>query len=294
MVHTLSGALERLQGGGLPLVDAALTYAQAEVAVFPCAPGGKQPLTRQGFHQATTDERQIRRWWKWQPEANIGIATGHGLEVLDIDVHETGDGYQTLERLHRLGLVQGALQAVRTPAGGVHLYFPSTSGRAQRSWSRPGAHVDFRGTGGYVIAPPSRVTVDGVSRPYEVIAVGGASRPLEGDRIRELLTPPRAGPPPRRLMPSAQEEADRIVRWLARVSEGNRNAGLFWAACRLAELGNDEASIHSRLELPARSTGLAGAEIASTVRSAWRTVQVTPDRAESAPSRGTSREPVRR
>jgi hypothetical protein len=85
--------------------------------VFPCASGGNQPLIVRGYRDATTSARRIGRWWAWQSDANIGISAGHGLDVLDIDVHAGGDGYRVLERLHRSALVPGALDAVRTPSG---------------------------------------------------------------------------------------------------------------------------------------------------------------------------------
>ena len=36
-----------------PLGRAAMVFAQSGVPVFPCAPEGKQPITRRGFHDAT-------------------------------------------------------------------------------------------------------------------------------------------------------------------------------------------------------------------------------------------------
>ena len=49
----------------------------------------------------------------------------------------------------------------------------------------------------------------------------------------------------------------------------NRNDGLFWAACRAAEAG-DEALLNELADA-ARSTGLADQEIAATIRSAQHT-----------------------
>ena len=46
---------------------------------------------------------------------------------------------------------------VRTPSGGLHAYFRPIDPE-MRSWSLPGQHLDFRGDGGYVIAPPSRIS----------------------------------------------------------------------------------------------------------------------------------------
>lgn len=276
-----------------PLRDAALAYAAAGLPVFPCVPAEKTPLTKHGFHEATTSTRRIRGWWAWQPNANIGIATGHGVDVLDVDVHPGGDGYAVLQRLQHDGLLAGALQSVLSPSGGVHLYFPSEPQRPRATWARGTAHVDFRGTGGYIIAPPSIRNVDGVRRRYETIAVGGAGAPLDADTIRTLLTPAR----PLRSRPIGTQptglSGDRLARWLAQVPEGNRNAGLFWAACRLAETGLDESGILDALDGAARQAGLAEREIEITVRSAWRTAQLSPDTSTSRPFR-SGREAVTR
>ncbi|NLI85786.1 MAG: hypothetical protein GX440_10455 [Propionibacterium sp.] len=44
-----------------PLSVAAAGFAGAGVPVFPCAPGGKHPITEHGFHEATTNLAQVRR-----------------------------------------------------------------------------------------------------------------------------------------------------------------------------------------------------------------------------------------
>src|SRR5690625_7186878 len=67
-----------------PRADAARAFAAAGVPVFPCAPGGKRPLIRdgQGFRDATTDLTQIDAWWSRAPAANIGIPTGAAYGVV--------------------------------------------------------------------------------------------------------------------------------------------------------------------------------------------------------------------
>ena len=51
------------------LRDRALSYASAGIAVFPCVPGGRTPLTANGFHDATTNLDQIAAWWTTRPQA---------------------------------------------------------------------------------------------------------------------------------------------------------------------------------------------------------------------------------
>ena len=111
------------------------------------------------------------------------------VNVLDIDVHATGTGFPILRTLHQEGLIAGWGQAVRSPSGGLHLYYPATAGRELSSWSRGRTHVDFRGVGGYIIAPPSTITTEHGNRRYELIARGKQPRPVDADRIREFLTP---------------------------------------------------------------------------------------------------------
>src|SRR4051794_23138325 len=74
--------------------------AMAGVPVFPCVPDGKQPLTKHGFHDATTDLAQVHRWWRRTPRANIGVPTGAtaGVVVVDVDVHDGGSGFAAFER----------------------------------------------------------------------------------------------------------------------------------------------------------------------------------------------------
>jgi hypothetical protein len=54
-----------------------------------------------------------------------------------------------------------------------------------------------------------------------------------------------------------------------RLEEGNRNAGLFWAACRAVEAGQHAAL--DDLAAAATKTGLTDREISRTIDSARRT-----------------------
>lgn len=257
------------------LSDAATVYATAGVAVFPCVPGGKRPLTKHGFHDASTDPEQIAAWWSRSPAANIGIPTGNLIDVLDIDVHAAGTGFPVLHTLQKRGLVGGWGQAVRSPSGGLHLYYPAHREQAFPSWSRGHAHVDFRGTGGYIIAPPSIIITDRGDRGYQVIARGQHPHPVDSEAIRGLLTP-KPVPSSRStvgLSLGQGESVQQLAHWVALLPEGNRNAGLFWAACRLAEAGITEPDTTTLLEPAATRAGLESREIAATIRSAHRSTQ---------------------
>ena len=71
-----------------PLLSAALAYARRGWPVLPLREQGKAPdgrLVPHGLNDATTDETQIREWWSQAPSANVGIRTGLGLDVVDLD-----------------------------------------------------------------------------------------------------------------------------------------------------------------------------------------------------------------
>src|SRR5690348_12278227 len=56
-----------------------------------CKTPGKHPRTQHGVNDATTDEKRIRGWFEYWPDANIGIATGGGLVGVDVDPRHKGD-----------------------------------------------------------------------------------------------------------------------------------------------------------------------------------------------------------
>jgi hypothetical protein len=238
-----------------------LAYARHGWPVFPCQPDSKQPATRHGFLDATTDPDKITWWWRHQPEANLAIATGHpGPDVLDVDQHgQAGNGFAAFNQLKRAGLVNGASAIVATPSGGLHAYF---AGSDQRCGKLTRHHLDFKAQGGYVVAPPSQAG----GRPYQVISHRNASSGLDWDKVTGLLEPQRHTVQPAR---GQHGDLSHLAAWVQQQHQGNRNDGLFWAACRAAEAG--EEAVLADLAAAARSTGLTEHEIATTIRSARRT-----------------------
>jgi hypothetical protein len=240
----------------------ALAYAAAGWPVFPCKPGSKAPDTPHGFKDATTDPGVIRAWWSASPDRNVAIATGcPGPDVLDVDVKPDGDGFAAFNRLRRAGLLTGARALVRTRSGGLHVYYAGTaqpSGRLVRHF------VDLKAAGGYVIAPPSFVGADesGPAGAYELLDHRPGTGRLDWQAVRRLLDPPSAAPvrPPRGMSGTAA-----LVAFVAGLTEGNRNNGLFWAACRMAEAGNAAG-----LGQLAAASALPEAEARRTVESAAR------------------------
>lgn len=254
------------------LATAATTLARRDIPVFPCAPGGKQPLTSHGFHDASSDTAVVSGWWERWPDANLGMPTGaaSGVDVVDVDVHSTGTGFGAFERARSAGLVEGWAWLVRTPSGGLHAYYLRGTVAEQRSWQVPSQHIDFRGDGGYIIAPPSPVTTAHGNRcSYELITVSQHhAEPVDAAALKTFLEPARPSRPPTGM--PAMVRPDKLAAWVASRPEGARNHGLFWAACRMVEEGHPFDSTATLLGDAARSAGLSDQEATTTIRSAYR------------------------
>lgn len=145
-----------------------LGYAGMGWRVFPLheivdghcgCPQGAACTTKAGKHPrikwaegATTEEAKVRRYWTKWPNAGIAIATGtgSGLIVVDVDGPE-GEAWLVEEQA-----ANGALpETAKTSTGrGRHLYFAyPKDGPPIKSFNS--GKLDFKGDGGFVVAPPS-------------------------------------------------------------------------------------------------------------------------------------------
>jgi hypothetical protein len=127
-----------------------------------CGQVGKHPLASlvpHGVKDATCNGARVLAWWTRHPQANIGLATGHRFDVLDIDGPQGEQAIRTLALEHGL---HSSGPLVRTGGDGWHYYLTSTGlGNAHPHGLE---HVDWRGQGGYVVAPPSR---HATGNPYQ-------------------------------------------------------------------------------------------------------------------------------
>lgn len=271
-----------------PVYRQALSCAERGWPVFPCQWNSKVPVTRHGYLDASTDPAQIREWFARHPHRNLAVATGApGPDILDIGYDgPAANGFPALARLRSVGLLDGAAARIRTPSGGLHLYF---AGSDQRSSHLPAAHVDFLAVGGYVLIPPSQVK----GKPYQYAETLPGRGGLDWQAASQLMQPERGqqrqepdasatpyDPEGPALRGRAQTQApqlpgaerlDKLARWVAVLPEGNRNAALFWAANRALEA--DHAADLSPLAVAAREAGLGEPEIARTLNSARRIAQ---------------------
>jgi hypothetical protein len=125
----------------------------------------RRPIIKEWETAATADPYEAEAYWYPRGDwagANIGIACGpSGLVVLDIDCKKGKNGFASLEQL---GIELPDTLTVRTPSGGLHVYFLAPDFEVRLSASQIGDGLDIRAWGGQVIAPGS--VADG--RPYEI------------------------------------------------------------------------------------------------------------------------------
>src|SRR6185369_8770429 len=132
--------------------------------VFPIIAGTKDPATKNGWKDASSDPAQIAEWQRaLGTEINWGVACGpSGLFVFDIDPNGLDWWAKLLERDATIKAAVDAAFQVRTPKGGLHVYF---KGEGPSTASRIADGIDTRGginrdgkivSGGYVLLPGSK------------------------------------------------------------------------------------------------------------------------------------------
>lgn len=141
------------------LAGAAIWYAERGHLVFPLRPGLKTPATPHGFKDASMNPDTVRAWWRAEPTFNIGLSTGHLFDVIDIDGDPGQASILALDAKDQVPAIRGI---VTTPRGN-HLYIDPT-GDGCATAIRPG--IDYRGIGGYVVAPPS--LINGVAYQWTI------------------------------------------------------------------------------------------------------------------------------
>lgn len=237
---------------GAMLTDA-LAYAAHGWPVFPlhtptgagcscekpgCDRVGKHPRTWNGLKDATTNEGQIRAWWAKWPDANIGIATGGALLVLDVDAYKGGEA-SLAALLAETGEQLPESPRVLTGGGGWHLYLAQPEGLAtplgNSKGTKLGKAIDTRGDGGYVVAPPS-LHASGGRYEWDASTCHLPLAPVPAwmvERLLEVKTAPRPEPEQRRFdpRPAGGGDLDRARRYLASMDpsisgEGGHNAAL--------------------------------------------------------------------
>ena len=201
----------------------ALALSKAGFKIFPLKEGGKVPIFKGGFKNATSDTTEVTRLWGQNPNANIGIATGQvsGLVVIDVDVKNGVDGLSNFQQFCEqkqfncpldIGLV------ARTQSGGHHIYLPMPETLQIKSRTAAIDGVDIRADGGYVVGPGSEIN----GQPYTWVSY---KEPIEGsDELYQWLQNPHVNK-------GVQRTESALV------EPGSRNEKLHLQASELAHKG---------------------------------------------------------
>ncbi|MGW7572898.1 bifunctional DNA primase/polymerase [Streptomyces sp. NPDC054765] len=224
-----------------------------------------------GVHDASTDPLTIRRMFATAPWATgYGLACGlppHHLIGIDLDTKNGADGLTALRFLaEQHGFPIPPTVTVRTPSGGRHLWLTGPpSPPVPNSAGRLAPGIDIRGAGGYLVGPGSLT-----ARGHYALAPDTPHRPapVPGALLALLTAPPASGrrEPPAGVPP---QPAAALVRFVRASPPGQRNARLFWAACRADASGLGQ-ELATRLAEAACLTGLSAQEARATIASAAR------------------------
>jgi hypothetical protein len=224
-------------------IIAALALASAGIKIFP-AGADKRPLVKGWQDVATCDADQINTWFE-HAAALPAIPCGpNDLLVIDCDRHNGGaDGvaaFKSLVAAH--GALPHQVPVVKTPNGGLHVYFRQSNGEALgngRGSLPPG--IDVRGAGGFVIAPGAQLP-DG--RGWTVVPERAAinDAPPLPQWLATILRPPqreearRSETGDERGRTYAVAALNGVEAELAAVPAGERNERLYKTAFRLATM----------------------------------------------------------
>ncbi len=156
----------------MSFVDIALPLTEMNFNVFPV--NGKIPLIRGWKFAATTDPSKLEAWSQQFPDANVGIATGNSLLVIDIDDLES----ETAKEL--LPMLPATLCARTGRPEGMHQFYKVPTGTFSVATMKG---VDLRGDGGFVVGAGS---IHANGRVYEWVDASTAIAVLPQNVIEML------------------------------------------------------------------------------------------------------------
>ena len=206
-----------------PALNTALTFAKSNIRVFPLKNNSKsEQVLRSWKEEASCSKFQINGWFIGR-NYNVGICTGNGLIVIDVDCKHSREGIDLIkeyaERFPKTLVVQ-------TPSGGYHLYYKVD----KEIGNRVGLYeeIDIRGENGYVVGAGSTIG----EREYKVIRDYPIAEANEA--VYSFLEGPK------------QEHRQGIYSF-EKIAQGKRNDTLFHLACFLQKRGLADQSIREAI-----------------------------------------------
>jgi len=132
------------------ILGAALKYESMGCSVLPIQANKKPYVAWEKYQKEKATPELIKTWWDKYPTANVAIVTGKLSKVSVVDT----DSDEAKAKLDELLPDSFITPMAKTPHGGLHYYFQHENGLGNSVGFMD--KTDFRGEGGYIIAPPSK------------------------------------------------------------------------------------------------------------------------------------------
>lgn len=193
----------------------------------------KKPLIEGWITKATNKYDEAMELFKPYTWVQIGVATGKGsgITVIDIDVKQGKNGFQTLETLN---IPLPYTPTATTPTGGKHKFFKYTE-QLKNSVSTIEA-VDVRNDGGFIVLAPSSFPG---GEKYEWNIYEEPWNLILADIPKELLDALK----PKLKQTTGPRQVPELIK------AGERNDKMFKEACSMRERGYNEEEIMGGLKI---------------------------------------------
>ncbi len=158
----------------------AVLWSRMGFSFFPLGFGSKQPI--ESWERWQHERPAEKDWAPWVHDRkyNLAVVCGEVSGNVVIQDHETFPGFEEFWGDHLDRILHDTL-VVKTPHGGVHVYFRSREPCRRIIRLSESPPMDLLGEGGYAVSPPSiidhaicdkpKCNLDGFGE-YEVISVG--------------------------------------------------------------------------------------------------------------------------
>lgn len=227
---------------------------------------------------------------RYTGRTGLGIDCGRsGLVVIDVDMHGDVDGIAKWLEIQSIYNIPSTF-TVATPNGGFHYYFSNEGKEVRNSASKIGAGIDVRGNGGYIIAPGSKIKIDGIIKEYTVLS-DEVIAPLP-NALRELATASKdkkakifkddAVDPQGEIL-ITQEVFNQSAMSLLTAEAGKRNTVLNAISYDLTQKGATIDYLQNRILPLAISIGLSENESLKTIKSAYEAATKKVEKAVASP-----------
>ncbi|MFA6315539.1 MAG: bifunctional DNA primase/polymerase [Candidatus Paceibacterota bacterium] len=124
------------------LLQQALLYAEKGISIIPVGRDKKPLLAWKEFTERKATQEEIKEWWSFYDNPQIGIVTGRVSGITVVDIEAGGD---------TTGMPITLI--AKTGGGGWHYYFKYTPDIGNKARIRP--LTDIRNDNGFVVAPNS-------------------------------------------------------------------------------------------------------------------------------------------